>query len=332
MTQVFISYSRSDMEFVQRLAADLQRAGLDVWWDISDIQGSDVWERKIQEGLNSSQYIIVVLTPASLESRWVRREYLSADNKGLRIIPLKLKASNDLPLTLRDIQPIDSVNRTYADTLSEVLRIINGKAQSSSTKEGDRSHLSADLVGVMQSKELAKIDTPVDSTISPTFAPRGILELGGAILPIVFFMLAGLYPFGFDNNSEEFFLGFAALLTGVFLVLDRQMIVGRRIKISIVLYVLTHIVVVYASSSGWDLANIPEYLEGVIALVVAGLLISNFRSLRKPAPYASIFMSIFFCLVGAKLLLNRFGFYPSDFYTLIIVAGIVASILLWLEQ
>jgi hypothetical protein len=325
------------MEFVQRLAADLQRAGLDVWWDISDIQGSDVWERKIQEGLNSSQYIIVVLTPASLESRWVRREYLSADNKGLRIIPLKLKASNDLPLTLRDIQPIDAVNRTYADTLSEVLRIINGKARSSLTKEGDKSQLSPSLVGVIQSKELEeqilpKINTPVNSTSSPTFASTGILEIGGAILPIVYFILAGLYPFGFDNNSEEFFLGFAALLTGVFFVLDRQMIVGRRIKISIVLYVLTHIVVVYANSSGWGLANIPEILEGVIALVVAGFLISNFRTSRRPAPYASIFLAVFFCLIGAKLLLNRFGLYPSDFYTFIIIAGIVASILLWLEQ
>jgi len=42
------------MEFVQRLAGDLQRAGLDVWWDLSDIQGSDVWERKIEEGLRQS--------------------------------------------------------------------------------------------------------------------------------------------------------------------------------------------------------------------------------------------------------------------------------------
>ncbi len=124
MTQVFISYSRTDMDFVQRLAMDLERASFDVWWDLTDIQGSEVWERKIEEGLRTSQYFIVVLTPASLESRWVRREYLSADNSGVKIVPLKLKSYDVTPLTLRDIQPIDAINRPYEDVLSDVLRTL----------------------------------------------------------------------------------------------------------------------------------------------------------------------------------------------------------------
>ena len=33
--QVFISYSRRDLAFVEGLAADLQAAGLDVWYDLS---------------------------------------------------------------------------------------------------------------------------------------------------------------------------------------------------------------------------------------------------------------------------------------------------------
>jgi hypothetical protein len=32
MTQVFISYSRRDLTFVEGLAADLKAAGLDVWY------------------------------------------------------------------------------------------------------------------------------------------------------------------------------------------------------------------------------------------------------------------------------------------------------------
>jgi len=126
MTQVFISYSRTDMEFVQKLAKDLQGAGLDVWWDLTDIQGSDVWERKIEEGLRNCEYFIVVLTPASLDSRWVRREYLSADNRGIRIIPLRLKTHEEIPLTLRDIQPIEAIEREYEDVLYDVLRIVKG--------------------------------------------------------------------------------------------------------------------------------------------------------------------------------------------------------------
>ena len=39
MTQVFISYSRKDISFINRLAADLKNAGLDVWYDVSRIAG-----------------------------------------------------------------------------------------------------------------------------------------------------------------------------------------------------------------------------------------------------------------------------------------------------
>ena len=337
MTQVFISYSRNDMEFVQRLAGDLLRAGLDVWWDLSDIQGSDVWERKIQEGLNSSQFFIVVLTPASLDSRWVRREYLSADNKGLKIIPLKLKPNDELPLTLRDIQPIDAVNHSYDVTLAEILKIVNGKSQTGSVDEKDAIVPNSNVVEVSrlgdpEEKISAEIRSSVNSVASPTLAPMGLIERGAAILPIVYFILAGLHPFGFDNNEQKFFLGIAAILTGVFFMLDRRIVIGRWIKPSIIIYVLIHVAITYSDSSGWDLANIPDALEGLIALVIVWLLISNFRSLRKPAPYASVFLGVFFCIVGAKILLNQLDFYPSDIYTLIIVAGIVASVLLWLDQ
>ena len=41
MTQLFISYSRKDIAFTRKLAADLEKAGYSVWWDISDLRGGD---------------------------------------------------------------------------------------------------------------------------------------------------------------------------------------------------------------------------------------------------------------------------------------------------
>lgn len=45
--RVFISYSRKDINFARRLAGDLEKAGFDVWWDISDLKGGDDWVRII---------------------------------------------------------------------------------------------------------------------------------------------------------------------------------------------------------------------------------------------------------------------------------------------
>jgi hypothetical protein len=51
MTQVFISYSRKDLAFVERLANDLQAAGLEVWYDLSGLDGGTRWGREIQSAI-----------------------------------------------------------------------------------------------------------------------------------------------------------------------------------------------------------------------------------------------------------------------------------------
>ncbi len=50
MTQVFISYSRRDISFINRLAADLKNAGIDVWYDVSHIAGGARWRSEIEDG------------------------------------------------------------------------------------------------------------------------------------------------------------------------------------------------------------------------------------------------------------------------------------------
>jgi hypothetical protein len=61
MTQAFISYSRKDLAFVERLAKDLQAAGLEVWYDLSGLDGGTRWGREIQNAIQQSQIFVVVL-------------------------------------------------------------------------------------------------------------------------------------------------------------------------------------------------------------------------------------------------------------------------------
>ena len=124
MERIFISYSRKDMDFVRKLAGDLEKAGYDVWWDITDLQGGDDWVRQIPEAIRRSRFVLVVLTPDSLESEWVRKEYTQALSLHKKIIPIMLVPSN-IPFALNTINFINFAAGEYADNYRKLLQAMD---------------------------------------------------------------------------------------------------------------------------------------------------------------------------------------------------------------
>ena len=90
MQQVFLSYSRRDDHFVRRLAADLEKRGVDVWLDTDDLDDTDEdrWRRSIVQAITKSSALVVVLSPDSVESAPVERELTIAAETKRRIIPI----------------------------------------------------------------------------------------------------------------------------------------------------------------------------------------------------------------------------------------------------
>ena len=124
MTQVFISYSRKDIAFVDQLAADLKRAGLDVWYDVSGIAGGDRWRSEIENALRTSQFVLVVLSPDAIISEWVEREFLFSSNLKRKIIPLMYR-SCELPLNYVDLNFIDVQGDNYGRNFKILLRALS---------------------------------------------------------------------------------------------------------------------------------------------------------------------------------------------------------------
>lgn len=120
MEKVFISYSRKDIDFVRKLAGDLETAGYDVWWDITDLRGGDDWVRNIPEAIKASRYFIVVLSPNSIESEWVRKEYTQALSLRKKIIPIMLAAC-EVPFALNTINFVNFSEGEYADNFTKLL-------------------------------------------------------------------------------------------------------------------------------------------------------------------------------------------------------------------
>ena len=120
MDKIFISYSRKDIDFVRKLAGDLETAGYDVWWDVTDLEGGDDWVSTIPQAISSSQYVIVVLTPSALASEWVRKEYTQALHLRKKIIPIML-ASCEVPFALNTINFVNFSLGEYPENFKRLL-------------------------------------------------------------------------------------------------------------------------------------------------------------------------------------------------------------------
>jgi WD40 repeat protein len=85
---VFISYSRADRAFVQRLVAGLDTRGQEVWVDWEDIRKSANWRARIHAGIESAIAVVPVLSPDFAASEVCRDEIEHALAQNKRLIPI----------------------------------------------------------------------------------------------------------------------------------------------------------------------------------------------------------------------------------------------------
>ncbi|MCU1266776.1 MAG: hypothetical protein JWM21_3094 [Acidobacteria bacterium] len=70
--EVFLSNSSLDRVFVSGLAEMLRRHGIPVWYSQTNILGAQQWHDEIGAALKRCDWLVVVLSPNSVESVWVK--------------------------------------------------------------------------------------------------------------------------------------------------------------------------------------------------------------------------------------------------------------------
>jgi hypothetical protein len=131
--QVFISHASKDANFAHRLADDLKRLGIRVWIAPESIRPGEGWVKAIERGMGESSHVVLVLTPAALESKWVEKETevaIAQEREGhIQIFPLDVEPC-EIPLLLKSYQMI-SFRRGYNAGLSQLANILGLRVMSS---------------------------------------------------------------------------------------------------------------------------------------------------------------------------------------------------------
>lgn len=125
--EVFVSHAVADEKFVDRLVSTLRRHDIVAWYSATDLVGGMQWQEEIGAALNRCDSFIVVLSPAALESMWVKREtYYALAQVRLfeKIIPVLYRecSAASLAWPLTNYQYVD-FRRGFEAGCRELLRV-----------------------------------------------------------------------------------------------------------------------------------------------------------------------------------------------------------------
>jgi adenylate cyclase len=152
MADVFVSYSRGDKARVAPLVAAIEAKGWSVWWDPA-IDAGQQFDDQIDAELQAASAVLVVWTPTSVASRWVRGEARDAAERGI-LVPVRFEEAR-LPIDVRAIQTTeldkwgeDPASAPFQDLLRSLGAVIKRQRANQSAKSAASSAPSASAVAV----------------------------------------------------------------------------------------------------------------------------------------------------------------------------------------
>lgn len=122
---IFLTYAREEWESIGApIMVILQDAGYKVWVDQYLTQGNDDWMLAVEQALSECRMLLVVVSPESLGSRYVRLAYRYFFNREKPIVPLIYAGVEELPPELKGKHPIrynsQDRRRSFEELVEEI--------------------------------------------------------------------------------------------------------------------------------------------------------------------------------------------------------------------
>jgi tetratricopeptide (TPR) repeat protein len=140
MADIFLSYSREDIDRVRPLVAALEKEGFSVWWD-GAISPGQKFEETIDREIQLAACVLVVWSEASIDSQWVKNEALEGMDRDV-LVPILIDTVR-LPVAFKQHQIADftlwpgSIDQGhYQKVIDAISVLVNGEAKQSVPVKG----------------------------------------------------------------------------------------------------------------------------------------------------------------------------------------------------
>lgn len=137
---IFLSYSHKDIEIMRQVRADLDASGFSIWTDESLVPGTESWKNSIENAIQNTHTLVVILSPDSKQSVWVERELDYAHACNVPVFPLLARGDTEvsaIPFQLINMQRAD-IRLNYREGIQELVTAIRLRLSGASPLETKR--------------------------------------------------------------------------------------------------------------------------------------------------------------------------------------------------
>lgn len=144
---VFISYSRKDIEKAHQVRSLLEGLRFNVWLDLVGIAAGEEWPTKLAEAITEADVVLMLISQASVASEYCLKEIIFAKKKNKPIVGLRLDDAllpDRIEFMLGDVQQIllggDGKIESVMAQLTDGLRMQIEKARQAQQGARPNSH------------------------------------------------------------------------------------------------------------------------------------------------------------------------------------------------
>ena len=104
---VFISHSSHDLWIANQIAKEVKALGAEPWLDKKDLEGGDILQEVIIDGIRACREAIVLISPNSITSQWVAFEIGVVAVQRKRVTPLLNNVSPEAMAPMKGVKAVD---------------------------------------------------------------------------------------------------------------------------------------------------------------------------------------------------------------------------------